>query len=261
MTLGRLAYTKNGVLHILDIESGGVTVIDDGSQQMHSPTWHPEGTFVAYASSVIMAVRLEDMRSRPVSPIDQPAAFPVWHPSGRLMLYDIQGTGIHLHSLETDKIQFLPLGNLSIQAACHPDQQQIAFVGVIDGEKHICTVDLKCLDDQNCPTAVAQLTRAGRYNHAPSYSPDGTRIAFERFLEGGEHWAIMTMNTDGSDLQQITPAGVDAHHPTWGPGGNYLAFERVEKDVHSIHLIYADGSGMRGLTSDGEREPAWWFEG
>ena len=69
-------------------------------------------------------------------------------------------------------------------------------------------------------------------NHAddrdPSWSPDGTKIAFARVAEG--HMNIFVMNADGSGRVNLTPgpdttgqanAGVE---PTWSPDGTKIAY-------------------------------------
>ena len=45
----------------------------------------------------------------------------------------------------------------------------------------------------------------------PTYSPDGSKIAFYR---GGQIWV---MNADGSNARRLSPADQSASVPAWGP--------------------------------------------
>jgi len=58
------------------------------------------------------------------------------------------------------------------------------------------------------------LTSLG-YNSNPSWSPDGTRIAFESD-QAGKRTEIYVMSADGSHQMEITP-GINGHAPAWSP--------------------------------------------
>jgi len=49
----------------------------------------------------------------------------------------------------------------------------------------------------------------------PSWSPDGTRIAFQSYRDG--NWEIYVMNADGSDPQRLTNNEVKDIEPAWRP--------------------------------------------
>jgi TolB protein len=113
-------------------------------------------------------------------------------------------------------------------------------------------------------TDVVKLTSTpeGTYDFNPDWSPDGTKIAFER--DAGASQEIFTMNADGSNLQQITfdefPGDVD---PAWSPDGTRIAVERFDIPAgrDGIFVFDADGSHPVQVTqidSRGEHiEPQW----
>ncbi|MFF6782997.1 amidohydrolase family protein [Streptomyces sp. NPDC012510] len=70
-------------------------------------------------------------------------------------------------------------------------------------------------------TAVP-LTPAGLEPNRPTYSPDGTLVAFCAYQGGGFH--LWTMRPDGSDLRQRTDGPWDDRAPAWSPDGTRLAF-------------------------------------
>jgi len=86
---------------------------------------------------------------------------------------------------------------------------------------------------------------------SPAWSPDGTRIAFER---NGE---IYLMKADGSGVTRLTHDDVPDAAPAWSPDGTKLAF------AHGPQIVFVDADGRNGrqVTDPGEHvadgEPAW----
>ena len=82
--------------------------------------------------------------------------------------------------------------------------------------------------------ALAKLPCPG--DNYPAWSPDGTRIAFERaYGPNLRHLtvAIWVANADGSDARQLTqpkPASED-HSPNWFPNGRRIVFNRFDDSV------------------------------
>jgi dipeptidyl aminopeptidase/acylaminoacyl peptidase len=110
----------------------------------------------------------------------------------------------------------------------------------------------------------------------PSWSPDGTRIAFTR-LNGcrepecvfGDVWV---MDADGTDQSLVTKG----FNPSWSPDGERLAYESCatsglypcDNDKRNVSLVNPDGTGRVDLTAgmrsscnanttSREVEPAW----
>jgi Tol biopolymer transport system component len=90
----------------------------------------------------------------------------------------------------------------------------------------------------------------------PAWSPDGTRIAFQRNTDPDptddlEIQDIFTMRADGTDVRQVTPSIGDSEKAAWSPNGRWLVFssDAGNPDGQGIYLIPSDGSGpMRMLT-------------
>ena len=74
---------------------------------------------------------------------------------------------------------------------------------------------------------------------APSWSPDGTRIAFHRI--SGASQDIYLVNADGTGEMLLTTGGT---YPTWSPDGIELAFAGENIDS-ALYRINADGSNRR----------------
>jgi Tol biopolymer transport system component len=74
-------------------------------------------------------------------------------------------------------------------------------------------------------TGRHQLTFNQYEERAPSWSPDGTQIAFCARI-GGNDFEICVMNADGRGFQQLTSNTVPDLTPSWSPDGTQIAFQQ-----------------------------------
>jgi Tol biopolymer transport system component len=97
----------------------------------------------------------------------------------------------------------------------------------------------------------------------PAWSPDGTRIAVERFDIPAGRDGIYTMNADGSHPVQVTQNDArlgENSEPQWSPDGTKLVFQIVSDTKGSaIFTANLDGTGERRLTPYGldAEHPDW----
>jgi Tol biopolymer transport system component len=103
-------------------------------------------------------------------------------------------------------------------------------------------------------SALRRLTWSPQVEQAPSWSPDGTRIAYESFLGGNSH--IWVMNADGSGQTELT-SGTQNMDPAWSPDGTQIAFARPSSNGWNLFVMNADGSGLRRVSDVFGNDPAW----
>src|SRR2546423_8285707 len=72
---------------------------------------------------------------------------------------------------------------------------------------------------------ITRLTFSGATDDQPTWSPDGTQIAFRSFRDGNAR--IYVMNSDGSNQHAITNAPQRDARPAWSPDGTRIAFVRT----------------------------------
>ena len=89
----------------------------------------------------------------------------------------------------------------------------------------------------------------------PTFSPDGRRIAFDRYVVGG--YQIFVMNADGSNLHPITDGKANDDHPEFSPDGKKILYHhgfQGSKSPQQVWLMNADGSNQHAITSDPGRQ-------
>jgi Tol biopolymer transport system component len=109
--------------------------------------------------------------------------------------------------------------------------------------------------------AVARVLSSS-YDYGPSFSPDGTRLAFTSSRGGTqEEWLA---DADGGNPRQLTHLGAHvAGPPRWSPDGKRIVFHARVPDAAQIYVIDADDGLPRRITN-GDRSffmPTWSTDG
>jgi Tol biopolymer transport system component len=153
-----------------------------------------------------------------------------------------------------------------------PDGSQIAFVSNRTDVPTNEDGNLEVFVMNSDGTAVTQVTntvypfpgQSGYDHYHPSWSPEGTRLAFEWSDPSGTS-QIYVINLDGTGEQRLTdPADFASKHaPDWSPVDESIAFTWGFGYLsgQDVHVVQADGTGETNLTPDtvwsDELDPAW----
>jgi Tol biopolymer transport system component len=143
---------------------------------------------------------------------------------------------------------------------------RIAFVSSDVNGKHS---DIYTMNPDGSDRKQLTFSQEQEYEQPPAWSPDGTKIAFARYISpgnGGQGYSeILVMNGDGSDQRRLTTHskldGGDGT-PAWSPDGTKIAFYRIDSvsmpSAAGIFVMNGDGSDQRRLTqSKFDYSPTW----
>ena len=108
-------------------------------------------------------------------------------------------------------------------------------------------------------SGLYQLTDEPGRDCGPSWSPNGSRIAFYKHSTDETTWSIYVMESDGSNIRRLTDEqGVYDDSPTWSPDGTRIAFARAYPDENyrsEVWMMNADGSQQYQILEGGG--PCW----
>jgi len=85
-------------------------------------------------------------------------------------------------------------------------------------------------------------------DRGPAWSPDGTRIAFNRETNGRNE--IMVMNADGTNVRQLTQGNHNPGGLTWSANSTKLLYGNDTGTGLEFFVMNADGTGQHQLTKD-----------
>jgi len=142
-------------------------------------------------------------------------------------------------------------------AVMPPNGDWLAFTASKNNNSDIYILDVDAALQGGGSTATQRLTTDPATDFDPTWSPDGTRIAFRSQRGGNDE--IYVMNSDGSCQVNLTNDPADDWSPAWSPDGKRIAFAHFfeGKQYSDIAIINVDGSGLQRLTTAHGEYPAW----
>jgi Tol biopolymer transport system component len=208
--------------------------------------------------------------NRPANPISlgpSHGQMPIaWSPDGSRLLLRAAGLNAFngdLCVLNADGSQTRLTGDgLSVEGSFSPDGTKVVFSRQDDG---LYVIDAK----GGTPHLIAKSYGAWLLG-APAWSPDGSRIAYTVYLEGGPEgltYQIWTVNPDGTDPRPLVDLGECGGGGcsgglAWSPDGSTLTFHSRRASlvgtvaIQRIYSVRADGSGLHRINEHGF-QPAW----
>ena len=109
------------------------------------------------------------------------------------------------------------------------------------------------------PVRVVQLTAFRGLEMSPSFSPDGTQVAFSWNSEHEDNFDIYLKIVGSSEVRRLTTDSAPDVNPAWSPDGRQIAFVRQRPDAEggaTIQLVSPLGGADRML-SDFRVPIAW----
>ena len=245
-------------LYVLPAEGGEARKLTDQNESIDSLEWSPDSTRIAFTARVRdAAYEEEDDRRR------EPRRFTrIFH-----KLDSVGWTGDrrkHVFVVGIDGGEETQLTSGDFEHGSPPawsaDGRQIVFDGLRDERWDTELINRLYVVDAAGGEPKALTGDGGSYE-SPSYSPDGSRLAFRMYAEDGtypHHTQLGVMNADGSDEKLLTTSldrqcapHPEYREPLWD--GDRLIF--TVEDGGNVHLytVAADGSAAPELLVGGEQ--------
>jgi Tol biopolymer transport system component len=225
-----------------------------------APAFSPDGRSIAYNEDRVFVVTPRGRRA-----VVRGGEEPAWAPDGKRLAFTRYGPSDPDAGLDrSSDIFVMPQGGqpeLLVEHGREPAWATTGAIAFVRGPRHRYgehTLSQIYLVD---PEVGARLLTSTP-GEQPDWSPDGTRVVFERTVgrdsRGFERTSVYVVNVDGSGLRRVA-SGAD---PVWSPDGRRIAFAKRG----SLYTIGANGGRVRtfmrrGHFGKGRRgggsDPAW----
>jgi TolB protein len=216
-----LVYTSfinhNADVYLLRAQGGDAQVVFSSPAADLTPAISPDGTKVAFASSVIegntdiYVCNLDGSNRRRLTTHRAIDSGPCWSPDGRRIAFTSGRTGsVQIYIMNADgsnQRRITYEGRYNDGADWSPDGRYIAYASRRSGS---LTFDVRIHDLTTNQTYY--VTRDVDNDENPSFSPDGATIVFTSDRSG--NYQIWTVDIDGRNMRQLTNIGVNKH-PSW----------------------------------------------
>ncbi len=200
-----------------DVATGALTQVTDLEVEDFLPAWSPDGRWLAFNSdraskSGLWISRPDGADATPVATDGRVGSLPAWSPDGAALAFSQLATKDELYSLSAaggETVQLTRGTHTVVEIASSPDGGSLAFESVgVGTEADLFVMNLRTND-------IVRLTDETTYNARPSWSSDGTRLAFERSSGGGPRTNnVATMPVGGGEIVSLTSSGY-VRRPVW----------------------------------------------
>jgi dipeptidyl aminopeptidase/acylaminoacyl peptidase len=251
----------NDVTHLRAVAPGGGPGqrLSDPAFGVMSPDWSPDGTQIAFVSSVrgsadIYVMNADGTGIRPFAAGRRGEGYPAWSPDGTRIAYTIENR-LYVRRIDDGATHRLDAAGVGIyQPSWSPDGRRIAYSVDRRGQTaHIWVVP--ALGGR--PRALT----AGEVRDVdPAWSPGGRFIAFIRhddIVSPLRHLWLMQAN--GASPHPLLADPESHASPAWSPTGGRIAFSRGLEEATELYTVGLDGTGLRRLTANAlaDDEPDW----
>jgi TolB protein len=225
--------------------------------------------FVSYkiGQPKIYYANLKDPRPRRVSPLKGNQLTPSLSNDGRNVLFACDNTGTSDIFLQQFKKEIGPIGKprhiFAAKGAAQaspvfsPDGSKIAFVSDKDGAPKIYIMSLPQEGTKLKDLKPILITKRCRENSAPTWSPDGKKLAYSAKNSGPRQIWIYDIETHKE--RELTQGKSIKENPVWAPDSLHLLFNAKDGTISDLYLVNLNQPEAVKITSGSfdKMFPSW----
>ena len=272
-------YEDGPRIHLLSISDGSLVEFTHPATANgdHQPRFSPDGETLAFLRWGIDGSGAH-LCLKPVSggavdcvtPADRqwPIRDFAWAPNGESLI--VSADGLVRVPASGGAVEPLPFGDDAYNIATARSSNRLVYESFTE-DSNLWRVPGPAAGSRGTPERLIASTRA---ELLPSYSPDGSKIAFVSGRTGG--WEVWVADAEGARPRRLTEWGFAAF-PDWSPDGQLISFssgryavgrgEQAAEELGSAKdeaFSVEAGGGVPRMISDGEsgaKAPSWSADG
>lgn len=227
----------NFQVYVMDRDGNNKRKVSSGQAYAGMASWSPDGKSIAYTGGdkadvgspkEIYVVAATGGTPKQLTKLGKDLSKPIWSPDGKSMLYldnlSDRFSDIMIMNADGTSPRKLADGVRASSPEFNPagDKVLYYFVSLVAEPtpvgggsssaqgSHVYTVPV-------AGGQIVNLTPNSRDDYQPTWSPDGTMVAWASVQSGQSGHRIIVANADGSNIRVVTQGPGDDYQPQWSP--------------------------------------------
>lgn len=245
-------------LQVADADGYNPRTVVKSSQPLLSPTWSPDGLYLAYVSfrnrqAEVYSVSLRTGKEQKLAAFKGINGAPVFSPDGsKLALTSSKAGNPDIYVMDMSSRQWTQLTKgyaIETEPAWSADGRKVLFTSSRAGGPQIYEVSAS-------GGRVSRVSYEGRYNASVAVSPDDRHLAMVHSVGG--QYRIGVLDRDSNIFRVLTDGSQD-ESPSFAPNGRMILYATQQMGRGVLSAVSVDGrTKQQLLLTEGDiREPAW----